>query len=63
MKKLLLIAVMAVMATNVMAQRSMDKLDRGLIAIKTDAGVFCSWRILEKNTMTSLTTSIVTERN
>ena len=37
MKKLLLIAVMAVMATNVMAQRSMDKLDRGLIAIKTDA--------------------------
>ena len=46
MKKLLLIAVMAVMATNVMAQRSMDKLDRGLIAIKTDAGVFCSWRIL-----------------
>ena len=46
MKKLLLIAVMAVMATNVMAQRSMDKLDRGLIANKTDAGVFCSWRIL-----------------
>ena len=45
MKKLLLIAVMAVMAMNVMAQRSMDKLDRGLVAIKTDAGVFCSWRI------------------
>ena len=44
MKKLLLIAVMAVMAMNVMAQRSMDKLDRGLVAIKTDAGVFCSWR-------------------
>lgn len=46
MKKLLLMVVMAVMAMNVMAQRSMDKLDRGLIAIKTDAGVFCSWRIL-----------------
>lgn len=45
MKKLLLIAVMAVMAMNTMAQRSMDKLDRGLVAIKTDAGVFCSWRI------------------
>ena len=46
MKKLLLMVVMAVMAMNVMAQRSMDRLDRGLIAIKTDAGVFCSWRIL-----------------
>jgi len=46
MKKLLLIAVMAVMAMNIMAQRTMDKLDRGLVAIKTDAGVFCSWRIL-----------------
>ena len=45
MKKLLLMALAAIMAINVMAQRTMDKLDRGLVAIKTDAGVFCSWRI------------------
>ena len=28
------------------AQRMTDALDRGLVAVKTDAGVFCSWRIL-----------------
>ena len=28
------------------AQRMTDKLDRGLVAVKTDGGVFCSWRIL-----------------
>ena len=46
MKKLFLLALTAIMTFNVMAQRTMDKLDRGLVAIKTDAGVFCSWRIL-----------------
>ncbi len=45
MKKLFLMAVMAMMTISAMAQRTMDKLDRGLVAIKTDAGVFCSWRI------------------
>ncbi len=45
MKKLFLMALAAMMVINVMAQRTMDKLDRGLVAIKTDAGVFCSWRI------------------
>ena len=45
MKKLLFMALAAIMVINVMAQRTMDKLDRGLVAIKTDAGVFCSWRI------------------
>jgi len=28
------------------AQRMTDKLDRGLVAIKTSGGVFCSWRLL-----------------
>ena len=27
------------------AQRTTDKLDRGLVAVKTNTGVFCSWRI------------------
>ena len=27
------------------AQRMTDALDRGLVAVKTDAGVFCSWRV------------------
>ena len=27
------------------AQRTMDKLDRGLVAVKVQSGVFCSWRI------------------
>lgn len=29
-----------------MAQRPTDALDRGLVAVQTDGGVFCSWRIL-----------------
>ena len=29
-----------------LAQRMTDRLDRGLVAVKTDAGVFCSWRVL-----------------
>ena len=46
MKKLFLVALTAMMAIHVMAQRGMDKLDRGLIAIKTTNGVYCSWRIM-----------------
>ena len=38
--------MMAMITIHVMGQRMTDKLDRGLVAIKTDAGVFCSWRIL-----------------
>lgn len=34
------------MSVGVNAQRVMDKLDRGLVAMKTDAGIFCSWRIM-----------------
>ena len=45
------------------AQRPMDVLDRGLVAVKTSGGVFCSWRILVKNGMMSHITSIVTASN
>ena len=31
--------------TNVMGQRFADRLDRGLVAVKTSSGVYCSWRI------------------
>ena len=46
MKRLIMMAVMAMITIHVMAQRMTDKLDRGLMAVKTDAGVFCSWRVL-----------------
>lgn len=32
--------------TAAFAQRTVDKIDRGLVAVKTTSGVFCSWRIL-----------------
>lgn len=38
-------AAMASIGMPAEAQRRMDSLDRGLVAVKTDAGVFCSWRI------------------
>ncbi|MCI6370397.1 MAG: rhamnogalacturonate lyase, partial [Prevotella sp.] len=45
MKKLLtfLFLMLAILPSS--AQRKIDKLDRGLIGIKVDAGVFLSWRI------------------
>ena len=46
MKKILLSAAFVafcIMGAN--AQRMPDKLNRGLVAVKTDKGVFCSWRI------------------
>lgn len=47
MNKRLLIAFGAALALmpSVTAQRTIDTLGRGLVAMKTDAGVFCSWRI------------------
>ena len=46
-KKFLLAAVlMFSVVLSVQAQRTMDKLDRGLVAIQTTNGVYCSWRIL-----------------
>ncbi len=45
-KKFLLTVALIITATlSVHAQRSMDKLDRGLVAMNTSSGVFCSWRI------------------
>ncbi len=47
MKRLLMTALAVLMTfTFAAAQRMTDKLDRGLVAMKTDGGVFCSWRIL-----------------
>lgn len=47
MRKLLLtIVAMLAFTSSVMAQRIVDKLDRGLIAQKVSGGIFVSWRIL-----------------
>ena len=46
MKRLLLLMIGAMLSfASVSAQRATEKLDRGLVAVNTDAGVFCSWRI------------------
>ena len=42
---LLALAVTMALAQGATAQRTTDVLDRGLVAMKTDSGVFCSWRI------------------
>ena len=42
----LLSVLMLTMAVGSFAQRQTDKLDRGLIAIKTTQGIYCSWRIM-----------------
>jgi hypothetical protein len=45
-KKFLLAAVLVfTMVLSAHAQRTMDKLDRGLVAVQTSGGVFCTWRI------------------
>ena len=47
MKKIFLAMLLVCMTVvSAVAQRMTDALDRGLVAVKTDAGVFCSWRIL-----------------
>ena len=45
-KKILLMTLLCLLALNLQAQRQTDRVDRGLIAVKTSAGAFCSWRIL-----------------
>ena len=45
MKKVLLALVMGMVVINAHAQRVIDKLDRGVVAVKTTKGVFISWRI------------------
>ena len=45
-KKYILVGLLAMfLATGAHAQRVTDKLDRGLVAVKTSGGVFCSWRV------------------
>ena len=46
MRSMLLWAVMLCWSVSATAQRNMDQLDRGLVAVKTTAGVYLSWRIL-----------------
>ena len=47
MKRIFILSVLLLtMVLGVFAQRKTDLLDRGLVAIKTNSGVFCSWRIL-----------------
>lgn len=41
----MVLALMGMMALSVSAQRVIDKLDRGVVAVKTTGGVFVSWRI------------------
>ena len=43
--KLLLIVALAFVTTTSFAQRTTDRLDRGLVAVKASSGVFLSWRI------------------
>ena len=45
MKKLLSLLLLALTMLTASAQRTIDKLDRGLIGIKVNTGVFLSWRI------------------
>lgn len=47
MKKKLLLSILMTLflVLGTFAQRPMDKLDRGLVAIKVNNGVYCSWRI------------------
>lgn len=47
MKRIFILSVLLLtMVLGVFAQRKTDKLDRGLVAIKTNSGVYCSWRTL-----------------
>ena len=45
MKKIVTTVMAFLLTMSVQAQRTVDKLDRGLVAVKTTNGVFCSWRI------------------
>ncbi len=45
MRKFFFLALTVLMSVSVQAQRVMDRLDRGVVAVKTTSGVFVSWRI------------------
>jgi len=42
----LILYLIVVQSNNIFAQRNVEFLDRGLIAVKVTSGVFLSWRIL-----------------
>lgn len=44
-KKLILLLIMGMASVALWAQRSTDVLGRGLVAVKVNSGVYCSWRI------------------
>ena len=44
-KKFLLVSAMMLLTLTGSAQRTVDKLDRGVVAVNTTKGVFVSWRI------------------
>ena len=44
-RTILLLMLLLCIGTSAMAQRVMETLDRGLVAVKTNGGVFLSWRI------------------
>ena len=46
MKERVLSLLLVLTTMPVFGQRMTDRLDCGLVAVKTDGGVFCSWRIL-----------------
>jgi len=43
---LLVLGCLLLLSINVQGQRQMEKLDRGLVAVKDSSGVFISWRVL-----------------
>ena len=44
-KKLLLLMFLGMTVMSGRAQRTTDVIDRGLVAVKTGSGIFCSWRV------------------
>ncbi|MDR3297400.1 MAG: rhamnogalacturonan lyase [Prevotellaceae bacterium] len=46
MKKILSLALAFSLGCAFAAERQMERLDRGVVAVKTDSGVFVSWRLL-----------------
>ena len=44
MKKIVTTVMAFLLTMSAQAQRTVDTLDHGLVAVKTSGGVFCSWR-------------------
>ena len=50
-KKLLLLMFLGMTVMSGRAQRTTDVIDRGLVAVKTGSGIFCSWRVTAEESM------------